>query len=312
MSPEQKHPKAGIRKNICGKIAEQLLSRTERRLFDPIRPEFPEGFKEALIEAMANPNAIPIVYSNHYDHANGAEMAVVSKILTHLINTARDPENQFKGFALVISSSLKDGKQNLLLQEFLEQAERNYFPKFNLSTIECATENDIKKRHESHGINRDYFHRLGSLAERGNEGIEIFPEGSVEGGRYTGKLWNRHVKGMQKFNSEGLDIIARIIMEKNGKEIVYIPLTLEGPNRIHTNHKIPTLLTIRTLYLTRNPKSLVSVKVGMPINHAEVIRRIKEKNGQEEITPEEISDYLARLVVSLLPSNHPHLKGVYA
>lgn len=297
-------------KPVIARFTKTILSRVEKKMMNPMKPEFQEGFEEKFLGIMENSNVMPVVYSNHFDHANGLEMAVISKTLTDLINTKRNSENQFNGFTMVIASSLENGFQKLFLQEAVTQIEENYLPEFKLSVARCVSKNDRIRR----GINFSniaFFRQIDRMAKNGNEGLAIFPEGTVESGRYEGEGKERHVKGMQKFDSEGLDkIISRALVKDSHKEVVYIPMAIAGKNRVHTDHRVPTLISLKTLFWTRHPKSLVSIKVGMPILHSELLQKIRQEK-RREATSDDISNHLGKIVAELLPSDQPHLKGVY-
>lgn len=278
-----------------------IMRRIDSKLISPIEPEFPKGFEEALIEKMKNPNAVLIIISNHFDHANLLEMMVMSKKLIDMINTNRNRDSCLKGTRLIAAKSLKRGWQDMFLQSALKRAEQNLFPNYYLSLEECISKNDHKRRHMNPSENLTFIKHLINFAQTKNEALEIFVEGSVDGGRFT----NGKRNGMQPLIEE-LDMIFKIIT-KNEAEMVFVSFGTWGKNRVHTDAKRPTSIALKTLFLDKDPKSLVNIKVGMPITDSEIKDQIQKQKGQEA-TPEDIRNYLGITIASMLP---PDFQGVF-
>jgi len=282
-----------------------ILRRIESKWMPKITPEFQENFKdfrEALNKRMKNPKAVAVTISNHFDHGNGVEMMFMSKMVLDAINSDRAPENYVKHTRLVIAKSLKNGLQEAFLQSIIERAEKNYLSKYYLSTLASVTKNDQKRRHMDMAGNVGFMKELIRIAKTKNEMLEIFVEGTIDGGRFTDGKRN----GMQPLITE-LDQIFNIL-KANDSEIVFIPFGTQGKNRIHTDSKLPTRIALKTLFIEKNPKSLVDIKVGMPITYTEIKQQILEQKGKEA-TPDDIRDYLGRTCIApLIP---PDFQGVF-
>jgi hypothetical protein len=188
------------------------------------------------------------------------------------------------------------------LQSIIERAEKNYLSKYYLSTLASVTKNDQKRRHMDMAGNVGFMKELIRIAKTKNEMLEIFVEGTIDGGRFTDGKRN----GMQPLITE-LDQIFNIL-KANDSEIVFIPFGTQGKNRIHTDSKLPTRIALKTLFIEKNPKSLVDIKVGMPITYTEIKQQILEQKGKEA-TPDDIRDYLGRTCIApLIP---PDFQGVF-
>lgn len=279
-----------------------ILNSVDRKWMPSIFPDIPINFKDSLIEKMKNPKALPIIIANHYDHANGIEMMVMSKTVLGIINANRTSENQFKGSRLIIAKSLKDGLQTAFLQSIIELAEKKYFSKYDVSTLASVSKNDQTRRNMNISENIPFMKELTRMAKVKDEMLELFVEGTVDGGRFTEGERN----GMRPLIPE-LDQIFEILT-RNNAELVFIPYGSHGPNRIHTDKKFPTKAAIKSLFLDRNHKNLVDIKVGMPISLTEIRQTIQEETGHIA-TSEDVRDYLGRRCIApLLP---PDYQGVF-
>lgn len=279
-----------------------IMRGVESKWMPVIKREIPEVFEEALNERMKNPNAILVVPANHYDHAQLMEMMFNSRMLIDMVNKVRDEDNLLKGTKLIVAKSLGDGLQNAFVQAALKRAEKNYFSKYNLSTIACVSKNDQERRNMDIHENAEFFRYLINLSKTKDEILEIFVEGSVDGGR----LMNGKRNGMRPLIPE-LDRIFEILT-KNGAELVFAPFASWGPNRIHTDSKLPTSAAIKSLFFNKNPENLTNIKFGMPITLTEIKQQILKLKGQEA-TQEDIRDYLGRTCIA--PLAPPDFQGVF-
>ncbi|MDP2586141.1 MAG: hypothetical protein Q8P29_04655 [Candidatus Levybacteria bacterium] len=280
-----------------------ILDRFEQKLIKPAKIELPEAFKLIFIEAMKDPDVMPFMYSNHYDLANGLPMAVMSKIFTDLANRVRDPSNPFKGFLMPVSRTLLNGNQGLFMQGITDQANTGFFiPKYNLFMVGCTTENDKIKR-DTNDSNLKFMLDVSRIARNRNGGIAPFLEASVEGGRLIKEgEYRGQRKGLQEFDSHRANEIIDLLTIRFGRKILYIPLGLFGPNLLHADNRIPTMTALRAL-ASKNPKTLINVKVGKPTTHEEMINQITELNKGKDVLKEDISKRLREMVAHLLPSD---------
>jgi hypothetical protein len=284
-------------------------NRLENKLIKPIKIEKVEGFDKALLEKMG-PNTLLMAGLNHWDHANILEAMVASLTITNIINEdrkKRNEKNYHKNNRLIVAKSLGDGKQNILLQRALELIEKSgYLSKFYMSTEPCVTKNDMERRNmvDANGlINAGFLRHIVSMSKAGNEGLFIFIEGSVDGGRFT----NRKRNGA-RHPLEDLDQIITLIKERVGKEILYLPIGLRGKNRIHTDHKFPTIAALKALLLDRNPESLATIKLGIPMTHTEIVKKIQEEQGKENVSITDVKEYWGKSIAELVPED---FQGVY-
>lgn len=294
LKPSPKEEGKGI------KQIEWILDRCEKKLIEPANIEFPEAFKTIFMEAMKYPNIIPFMYSNHYDLANGLAMAAMSKILTGFANKVRAPNRPFERFLMPVARSLSNGNQGSFMQEIIGRAGADLFlTKYNLSTAECTTKNDRIKRN-TNGDNKIFMLHVARIARDDNGGIALFPEASVEGGRRIKEgQYRGQRKGLQEFESNITEII-ELIMGRFGKEILYIPLGLFGPNLLHADRRLPTITALQTL-ASKNPKAVINIRVGMPMTHVPMIRKIAELNKGKSVTKEDIVKHLRGMAACLLP-----------
>lgn len=92
---------------------------------------------------------------------------------------------------------------------------------------------------------------------------------------------------------------------KDGNGTVLIPVGLHGGFRVFPGESLmPTLEgTLGVLF----SRKMVDIKIGVPVTSDEVLNSIGENSRQR--SPEEITTFLMRRVVELLP---PNARGVYA
>jgi hypothetical protein len=291
MSPENIKPIEG------SKRVEWILGRIEKKLVVPAHVDFPEDYRAKFIETVKNPNVVPFIYSNHYDHANGLSMAIMSNMLTNLINNVRSDENPFNGFLMPVSKSILNGKQGSFMKDFIDQAKTDFFlDKYRTHIIGCTTKNDREKR-DTNESNVELMLGVARIARDGNGGIAIFPEASVEGGRRIKEGEHKgQRKGLQEFNSDDISKLVELIEKRLHKELLYIPLGLSGPNLLHTDHRLPTVIGMKSL--TKGSKGAINIRVGEPITHTEMINKIGKNS-----TKEDICNHLRGMVAVLLPAN---------
>lgn len=300
-----------ILRPAIAKATEIFINRVQRKIVERIKPEYAEGFDSAFTQAMRYPNIIPILISNHEGHADIISTAIISRKLTDIVNTTRNDEDRFRGFMLTIAASLETGHQNLFLQESIRQAKMK-LPEYFLSTQSFRRKAD-RERYGITSDNSHYMRKLTAIVNRGEEreadGLAFYPQGSVESGRRikNGKDEN-HIKGMQEFNCDELYKLIRVIESRYQRKVLIIPIGSHGAgNVVNPDHRRPTLKTAVEL-VKQDPKSLMSVRIGLPIEWDNLVRQTEEQKGREA-TPEDIGDSLGKIIASLLPSD---ARGVYA
>lgn len=291
------------------KAAEIFFDRVERKIVERIEPEYAEGFDAAFREAMRDPDTIPILISNHEGHADAISTAIISRRLTGIASETRG--NEDLGYMLTVAASLETGHQNLFLQEGMKVVQ-GMLPRYSLSTQPFVREED-RERYGITSHNEDYTEKLleivGKGVNRSADGLAFYPQGSVESGRRIKEGPNKnHIKGMQRFNCDKLYNLIRIIEARYHRKVLLIPVGSHGAgNVINPDHRRPTLATIVKL-ATPNPRSLMQVKIGMPIKWRDLKKQIEEQKGQK-VTLEDVENSLGKTIASLLP---PDARGIYA
>lgn len=276
-----------------------FLSLMKPQIIRKINPEYAEGFDGEFTEIMKDPNVVPFILTNHEGMADAVIVALMSRKLTKLINKARgfddsilkmamkkvrnifthnllgkdDQEKKgFDGLVLTMAKSLENNGNGQ--GEFIEEAVRQlqpWFKKNNLALDGYVREKDQEKFGLPRSINFKHNRKLYQDIKNG-KGRALFPEASVESGRFTentnriryakrsrrntefdelletirmnGKQGEAYrIKGMQEFD-KSIDFNSFIeIARKNGKEVVFIVAGSHGAFRItdHNGSKpIPT------------------------------------------------------------------------
>lgn len=295
------------------KGSEIFMHLAERNILGPIKPEYPEDFEDACAKLMKDSSVVPILISNHEGHADGAATAIISRDLAQIVNTVRTPETAFRGIMLTIASSIETAHQSIFLQQCTRQAKIR-LPKYSLSTQAYTRDKDrreYKMTSKNYGYTEKLMKIISGDEQREADGLAFFVEGTVEGGRRIKEGENKgQIKGMQEINWSRLDILIKTII-RHKKKAVIIPYGSYGAfNILDPDHKnLPTLRAIRAITSLQVPKkSLLTVRVGMPIEYSEMIRQIQEQRGQET-TLKDIGNHVGRIIANLLPEE---ARGVYA
>lgn len=288
----------------------------ERNIVKPIKPEYPEGFDNAFMELAKNLDVLFILMSNHTGHADVAGTAIVSKQLTELANKVRPPENQFGGFMLTIAASLESAHQSLFLQQCTKQAKK-LLPKYDLSLEAYIRRKDVEKYQMDFKDNAAYAEKTNGVIrkeeEREADGLAYYIEGTVEGGRRIKEGENTgQIKGTQRIiDWEQYDMLINKAQSRGNRKVVIITVSSDGAFRIldPDQGNRPTRKTILTITSPIPPgKSLLAVKVGMPIFYDDLTRQIKRENNDRQATLQNIGDEIGRRISSGLP---PERRGYY-
>lgn len=303
-----------ITKPLIALKATIFVGAVERNIVKPIKPEFPENFDNTFIEIMKDPAILPILISNHTGHADAAGTAVVAKQLTKLANRARPPENQFRGFMLTIAASLESAHQNLFLQQCTNRAKK-ILPNYGLSLGAYTRPKDVEKYKMDSSNNRVYAEKISDImkgtGEREADGLAYYIEGTVEGGRRITEGENiGQTKGTQRIDCEQLDKIINKAQSRHHRKVVIITASSDGASDILNPDK-NNQPTRKATMVVVNPippkKSLLTVKIDMPIFYDDLIRQLEKRTGQK-VTSQDIGDEIGRRISKGLP---PEKQGYY-
>ncbi|MCL5970326.1 MAG: hypothetical protein M1450_02410 [Patescibacteria group bacterium] len=293
-------------KKAAGRIAAPpimgfLVPRSEHIIMEPIQPEFPPFFRQALQKEAKDPNALFVLVSSHQNWADGLAMAKVTKPITSVINDVRDLEHKTPGFAVLIAKSMATGHQGAFIKEGLKRMQP-ILSRYNLETLLYTREKDTRE----YGLkpDRSELRNLVDMIDQGYH-IAVFPEASVEGGRKKKRA--NTVNGMQRFYGVDFEQLQRLA-EKHDKRIVVILMGINGAFKIFSSHaKLPTMESVGAIVFNRQVKDIVEVKTELPFPLEQAITEIR--NQGQEVTSKTIGDNLGKRTSKLVPEN---IRGVYA
>lgn len=287
----------------------------ERNIVKPIKPEYAKGFDNAFMDIMKNQSVLPIIISNHTGHADAAGTVVISKHLTELANKVRSPENQFRGFMLTIAASLESAHQSLFLQQCTRQAKK-ILPKYTLSFGAYTRKKDVEKYRMNSSSNQKYVEETNEIIKGGSkrkaDGLVYYVEGTVEGGRRIkeGKKQGQ-IKGMQKIDCEQLNMLIKKTQLRYQRKVIIITSSSDGASEVLDPDQESIKPTRKAIAAVASPipprKSLLTVKVDMPIFYNDMIRQMEERMGRKT-TSQDVSDELGRRISKGLP---PEKRGYY-
>lgn len=306
---------AKIFRPLVAKGAEIFVDRTEKNIVQPIIPEFPDGFREMLLEKVKDPNTVLILISNHEGLPDGGTTAVLSRDITSLINEAKAIQEPHRGFMLTIAASLETGHQNLFIKEVIKYA-RYKLPKYFLTFGVYTRRKDKEKYHLKSNNNDEYNQKLTAIIdkkeEREADGLALYLAGNMEEGRRIKEGEKKgQMKGMQRLECEQFHLLIEIMKKRYHKKPILIPVGSYGafdvldPDR----NNLPTLKSIGVFMGTKPKKSLLTVKVGLPIDYDDMVDKIQKDKEQQKITNEDIDNCMGKMIAKLLPLS---ARGVYA
>lgn len=294
-----------------------FINLTEQSIVKRIKPEYPEGFKERIVELDQLPDSFIVLVGNHQALPDGGSMAAVNKDIVNIVNTARPQDNPSRGSMLTIAYSLVSGHQNPWIKEAIAIGrERLEDSPYFLPMEPFVREKDRIK----YGIddnNAEYTKRVFEIINRGDQrvadNLAFYVSGTMEEGRRIKEGENKgQIKGLQEMDCEQFYQLMRIAKLRYHKDAMLIGVGSNGGYEIldpdHDNR--PTLKAIGAL---ANPlpsrKNLLTVKVGMPKSFTSILEEIQQQKS-EKITAKDFTDYLGRNILApLLP---PHARGIYA
>ncbi|MDP2585628.1 MAG: hypothetical protein Q8P29_01975 [Candidatus Levybacteria bacterium] len=288
----------------------------ERNIVNPIKPEFPEGFDNTFTEIMKDPSVLPILISNHTGHADAAGTAVISRQLTKLVNKTRSSENQFRGFMLTIAASLESAHQSIFLQQCTNRAKK-ILPNYGLSLGAYTRPKDVEKYQMDTKNNRVYAEKTSEIIKGGSEreadGLAYYIEGTVEGGRKIKEGENiGQTKGTQRIDCEQLNKIINKAQSRCHRRVVIITASSDGASEVLDPDKDnqPTRKAIKIVINPIPPKkSLLTVRIDMPIFYDDLIRQLEERTGQKATTQDIGDEYGRRISKGLSPNKQGYYKA---
>lgn len=269
------------------------------RIGNAIEIEYPLYFRRFFLRALQEGYS-PIVASNHQGHPDALALANLSGDLTTWA-TEENPDNPFlKGFNLLIAKTISTGEQDVRLQLEL-QLTRSYLKKKHLDVVEIVRQKDTKLGHKRNSGEVLEMLRRGVM--QGN-GIMIFPEETVEGGR-SGK--DGIIHGLQPFVPKDLPGLI-VLLKQLGKKPLIISFSIDGSYRIinpNTN-SVTKEAYAAALNPFANAHLITTARVGTPIRHDEFERRITQRG--EYPTKEVINREIQTQIALRLPE---HARGAY-
>jgi hypothetical protein len=299
----------GIKGLIIKQEARLFVGRVEKKIAQEIKPDFPEGFKEAFTKIMQDKNVIPIIVSTHEGHGDGTTTAALSLIFTDWINESRSNDEQFRGFVLPIASSMMTGHQSLLVKHSLEKT-LELMPKYHLFLSGYTREKD----RSTYGIEDDNQENTNITTavmtrdtERIADGFAIYPAAGIEAGRMG---TDQKRKGMQKFDWQKIHRQIKIMEKRYNRKVLIIHCGSHGAFNITdpSNDNRPTKKALKATFIpfSTEGRNIMSVKVKMPMFYQE-IEELLLSNGLDP-TAENIGDFIGKTLAQLVPKE---ARGVY-
>lgn len=298
------------------KLAEKLMDRTETNIGAPIKPQYAEGFNEAILEITKDPNNILVFTCNHEGLGDGAPSGIISKQVYEMINNQRGPdEEKFRGFMLTIASSLTSGHQGSLWQELIKLADKT-LQKYYLYMIPYTREKD-KIQYNLHADNDEYKKVLDAIIkkepDRIADGLFLYIAGNMSEGRRIKREFptnlfpfGRPINGLPDLNCDRFHALAKITELRYGKKFIIVPVGMFGGFNVFDpeHHSMPTPKAIKEL-VSNNPKSLFTVRVGLPISYDQIVLNAKneamKQKGSEDITSRDVDSQLGYMLARQLP-----------
>lgn len=304
-----------IKKPAIALAATIFVWRVEQKAVKPIKPEYAKGFDKAFMELAKDPSVLFILVSNHTGHADAAGTAVIAKHLTDLANKVRPVENQFRGFMLTIAASLEAAHQNLFLQQCARRAKKILPKKFHMPLGEFTRKKDVDQYEMDSNGNREYAEKTSAIIkgkdDRVADGLAYYIEGTVEGGRRAKEGENAGQRnGTQRIDWDQYDKIINKAQSRHHRKVAIITASSKGACEILDPDR-DNQPTKKAILYVANPlpsrKSLLTVKVDLPIPYDDMVSQLEGKMGQK-IIPQDTGDEIGRKISKPLPPNE---RGYY-
>ena len=302
-------------KLIPTSVWRKMADRVETNIVKPTMPEYAKGFDEAVLKIAKDPENLIVFISSHEGLGDGAGSAKIAKYTTDLINTQRPPENQSEGWMLPISASLGSGHQGVSWQKLIEPLKERAL-KYHLFMVDITRKKD-EEQYSLRGGNRKHSRELIKIINHDNDRIAdgqfLYLAGKMEEGRREKRKFPRNlnpfgrpINGLRELNCKSFHSIVNSIELKYHRRVIIIPVGSYGAFDIFDpeHHSLPTLKAIKE-FVRPNPKSLLTVKVGLPVSYDDIVlearKKAKQKNGSEKITSEAIDHKFGDMLAELLP-----------
>lgn len=224
-----------------------------------------EHLEESLSELsnLLNENSLLVIVTSHNSHS---DILVGIK----LVQAIRSGFPQVGNFYIPVAASLMKGQQGLVAQLFYSEGTLPFLKQQNINPFPAVTENDRIKRHLKPSLS-DIKHdikQLNRAAAEKESAFLVFPEGSVEAGRYDA-LGN--MKGMQKVTNPFLPHIFQKAHEAD-KKVIILPVGISGTNKMISAESLfltwlSTGALIQNWIFRRSPPLLATAIVGHPYEY---------------------------------------------
>jgi len=140
-------------------------------------------------------------------------------------------------------------------------------------------------------------------------------EGRRKKGKFPGSLnpFGHPINGLREFNCKSFHGLVNSTELKHHRKVIIIPVGSYGAFDIFDPgyHSYPTLKVLKEL-VRSNPKSLLTVKVGLPVSYDDIVLKARKEalkqNGSEEINSRNIDHEFGSMLAVLLP---PGAQGYY-
>lgn len=296
LTPFFESPTAQAQVRGPGKQLETAIRGVTRKILTPV---FESGttmidygnLEESLneLDGLLDDRTLLTVATSHMSHSD-------ILIGLKLVQEVREKFPTIGNFYMPVSTSMVKGLQGLVIQLFYSEGTIPLLAQQNIRPIPVVTENDIKTRHLKPNIAE--ARKINHAAKEEGSALLIFPEGSVEGGRYD--VFG-HIKGLQHVTNQFLPYAFQKASEA-GRRVVILPVGTTGTNRMLSAESLfltwESFGAILSHRLLGREKILARAVIGHPF----VLQGDLLKN------PEDINDRVMYSIAALKP---PEERGYY-
>ena len=243
-----------------------------------------ENLEESLneLDGLLDDRTLLTIATSHISHSD-------ILIGLRLVQEVRENFPKIGNFYIPVATSLVRGLQGPVIQLFYSEGTVPLLAQQNIRPLPVVTENDRKIRHLKPSVAE--AKQINHAAREQGSALLIFPEGSVEGGRYD---MFGHIKGLQHVTNQFLPYAFQKAYEAK-RRVVILPV-----GTIDTN----ALLSAESLFLTwKSLGALLEhrllgrerILARAVIGHPFVLQRDLLKN------PEDINDCVMYSIAALKP-----------
>lgn len=280
-------------------IISELVSEPPKRVVRSIMPSVIEAatnacdfdnldFKLSMLPSVLKPHDLIIVAAGHKSHA---DLAVVLKFASSIRRAA----NWIGNFHLPLAASVEGGQQGPVIQWLFVEGGKPAMLENKVYPLNVTTDNDISKR----GLKpkrRETLEKLSEIIHEENSAIFVFPEATLDGGRFDQK--KNGIYGLRRVTKPVIGTMVRMAKEA-GRGIVTLAVGISGTNHILSpESKLPTPEFVGAFVEQQQGKYrfLARVKVGRPV-------RLEYERGIN------FDELMMRRIAKLLP---PDERGDYS